>query len=262
MIFKPDFAIGTGGFASGPILFISHYPGVPTVIQEQNSYPGITNKILAKRASKICVAYDNLDRFFDKNKLILTGNPVRSDLQNLAIDSVGAALKFGLEENKKTLLIIGGSNGSWFLENDLQLIWQTGTLYFEKCNEAKKILGSRAQITRFISDMGQAYSAADIVVSRAGALAISELTSIGKTCVLIPSPNVAEDHQLKNALTLVNQNAAVLVEENTIDTQLFSVLKTLIDNPDKQLELSSNAKRMGQPNAVLKIVDCIDQLLL
>jgi UDP-N-acetylglucosamine--N-acetylmuramyl-(pentapeptide) pyrophosphoryl-undecaprenol N-acetylglucosamine transferase len=272
--FKPNVVIGTGGYASGPILWVASILKIPTLIQEQNSYPGVTNRILASRVSKICVAYSGLERFFPPKKIELFGNPIRSEIEFGIYNKKDSLAAYGFTQAKPTVLIVGGSLGakrineavlahcSWFLENDVQLIWQTGALYFEKCNEAKKILGSRAQITRFISDMSQAYSAADIVVSRAGALAISELTSIGKTCVLIPSPNVAEDHQLKNALTLANQNAAVLVEENTIDTQLFSVLKTLKDNPDKQLELSTNAKKMGQPNAVLKIVDCIDQLLL
>lgn len=272
--FKPNVVIGTGGYASGPILWVASILNIPTLIQEQNSYPGVTNRILASRVSKICVAYNGLERFFPAKKIELFGNPIRSEIEFGIYNKKDSLAAYGFTQAKPTVLIVGGSLGakrineavlahcSWFLENDLQLIWQTGTLYFEKCNEAKKILGSRTHITRFISDMGQAYSAADIVVSRAGALAIAELTSIGKTCVLIPSPNVAEDHQLKNALMLSTQNAAVLVEENTIDTQLFSVLKTLVDNPDKQLALSTNAKRMGHPNAVLKIVDSIDQLLL
>jgi UDP-N-acetylglucosamine--N-acetylmuramyl-(pentapeptide) pyrophosphoryl-undecaprenol N-acetylglucosamine transferase len=268
---KPDVVIGTGGFASGPILYIASLFGIPTLIQEQNSYPGITNKILAKRASKICVAYDNLDRFFDKNKLILTGNPVRSDLQNLAIDSVGAALNFGLEENKKTLLIIGGSNGSreinklifnnlnLFESLNIQLLWQCGKIYFEqykKLNNNKNI-----KVYDFIDKMNLAYEVADIIISRAGASSISELCIVGKPVIFLPSPNVAEDHQSKNALSLVKKNAAIMVEEKNINKDFKNSFMGLINNKELQTDLSRNIKKQAKLNATKDIVNEIEKLL-
>ena len=268
---KPDVVIGTGGFASGPILYIASLFGIPTLIQEQNSYPGITNKILAKRASKICVAYDNLDRFFDKNKLILTGNPVRSDLQNLAIDSVGAALKFGLEENKKTLLIIGGSNGSreinklifnnlnLFESLNIQLLWQCGKIYYEhykKLNNNKNI-----KVYDFIDKMNLAYEVADIIISRAGASSISELCIVGKPVIFLPSPNVAEDHQSKNALSLVNNNAALMIEEKNMNKDFKNSFSELINDRELQNELSRNIKKQAKINATRDIVNEIEKLL-
>jgi UDP-N-acetylglucosamine--N-acetylmuramyl-(pentapeptide) pyrophosphoryl-undecaprenol N-acetylglucosamine transferase len=268
---KPDVVIGTGGFASGPILYIASLFGIPTLIQEQNSYPGITNKILAKRASKICVAYDNLDRFFDKNKLILTGNPVRSDLQNLAIDSVGAALKFGLEENKKTLLIIGGSNGSreinklifnnlnLFESLNIQLLWQCGKIYYEhykKLNNNKNI-----KVYDFIDKMNLAYEVADIIISRAGASSISELCIVGKPVIFLPSPNVAEDHQSKNALSLVNNKAALMIEEKNMNKDFKNYFSELINDRELQNELSRNIKKQAKINATRDIVNEIEKLL-
>ena len=268
---KPDVVIGTGGFASGPILYSASLFGIPTLIQEQNSYPGITNKILAKRASKICVAYDNLDRFFDKNKLILTGNPVRSDLQNLAIDSVGAALKFGLEENKKTLLIIGGSNGSreinklifnnlnLFESLNIQLLWQCGKIYFEqykKLNNNKNI-----KVYDFIDKMNLAYEVADIIISRAGASSISELCIVGKPVIFLPSPNVAEDHQSKNALSLVNNKAALMIEEKNMNKDFKNSFSELINDKELQNELSRNIKKQAKINATRDIVNEIEKLL-
>lgn len=268
---KPDVVIGTGGFASGPILYSASLFGIPTLIQEQNSYPGITNKILAKRASKICVAYDNLDRFFDKNKLILTGNPVRSDLQNLAIDSVGAALNFGLEENKKTLLIIGGSNGSreinklifnnlnLFESLNIQLLWQCGKIYFEqykKLNNNKNI-----KVYDFIDKMNLAYEVADIIISRAGASSISELCIVGKPVIFLPSPNVAEDHQSKNALSLVNNKAALMIEEKNMNKDFKNSFSELINDRELQNELSRNIKKQAKINATRDIVNEIEKLL-
>ena len=268
---KPDVVIGTGGFASGPILYIASLFGIPTLIQEQNSYPGITNKILAKRASKICVAYDNLDRFFDKNKLILTGNPVRSDFQNLAIDSVGAALNFGLEENKKTLLIIGGSNGSreinklifnnlnLFESLNIQLLWQCGKIYFEqykKLNNNKNI-----KVYDFIDKMNLAYEVADIIISRAGASSISELCIVGKPVIFLPSPNVAEDHQSKNALSLVNNKAALMIEEKNMNKDFKNSFSELINDRELQNELSRNIKKQAKINATRDIVNEIEKLL-
>ena len=268
---KPDVVIGTGGFASGPILYIASLFGIPTLIQEQNSYPGITNKILAKRASKICVAYDNLDRFFDKNKLILTGNPVRSDLQNLAIDSVGAALNFGLEENKKTLLIIGGSNGSreinklifnnlnLFESLNIQLLWQCGKIYFEQYKNLNN--NKNIKVYDFIDKMNLAYEVADIIISRAGASSISELCIVGKPVIFLPSPNVAEDHQSKNALSLVNNKAALMIEEKNMNKDFKNSFSELINDSELQNELSRNIKKQAKINATRDIVNEIEKLL-
>ena len=268
---KPDVVIGTGGFASGPILYSASLFGIPTLIQEQNSYPGITNKILAKRASKICVAYDNLDRFFDKNKLILTGNPVRSDLQNLAIDSVGAALKFGLEENKKTLLIIGGSNGSreinklifnnlnLFESLNIQLLWQCGKIYFEQYKNLNN--NKNIKVYDFIDKMNLAYEVADIIISRAGASSISELCIVGKPVIFLPSPNVAEDHQSKNALSLVNNKAALMIEEKNMNKDFKNSFSELINDKELQNELSRNIKKQAKINATRDIVNEIEKLL-
>tara|TARA_B110000261_G_scaffold26791_1_gene29610 strand:- start:283 stop:1371 length:1089 start_codon:yes stop_codon:yes gene_type:complete len=268
---KPDVVIGTGGFASGPILYIASLFGIPTLIQEQNSYPGITNKILAKRASKICVAYDNLDRFFDKNKLILTGNPVRSDLQNLAIDSVGAALNFGLEENKKTLLIIGGSNGSreinklifnnlnLFESLNIQLLWQCGKIYFEQYKNLNN--NKNIKVYDFIDKMNLAYEVADIIISRAGASSISELCIVGKPVIFLPSPNVAEDHQSKNALSLVNNKAALMIEEKNMNKDFKNSFSELINDRELQNELSRNIKKQAKINATRDIVNEIEKLL-
>tara|TARA_B110000977_G_C11077674_1_gene491814 strand:- start:2122 stop:3219 length:1098 start_codon:yes stop_codon:yes gene_type:complete len=270
--FKPHVVIGTGGFASGPILWVASLLKIPTLIQEQNSYPGITNKILASSVTKICVAYPGLDRFFPSNKIFVSGNPIRSEIEFANYKKKEALASYGFTTDKPIVLIVGGSlgakrinetvltNSAWFAANNVQLIWQTGKLYFDKCIKTQNTIGSGAQIKAFISDMARAYTAADVVISRAGAIALSELTSLGKTCILIPSPNVAEDHQKKNALFLVNNDAAILVEEKNIDTELFTVLKALLEQPEKQMELATNCKRMAQPRAAHKIVDRIEQI--
>ena len=222
--FKPNVAIGTGGFASGPLLRVAASNNIPTLIQEQNSYPGITNKLLSKKAKKICVAYDGLERFFPKEKIIKTGNPVRQDL--LDIDSKVAEAKkyFNLIEGKKTLLVIGGSLGArrinelvrdeldYFNTLNIQVIWQCGKLYYT----TYKIDGNEKhiQLYEFINNMDLAYAAADIIISRAGASSVSELCIVGKPVIFIPSPNVAEDHQTKNAMAVVRENAAMLIHES------------------------------------------------
>lgn len=271
--FKPDVVVGTGGFASGPILWIASLLRIPCLIQEQNSFPGITNKILASRVQKICVAYPNLDRFFPKEKIQITGNPIRSEIEYGTPSKEASLAAYGFTKDKTTVLIIGGSlgakrlnetvieNSSWFGKNDVQLIWQTGNLYSKRCESAQSALGVNAQIRPFINDMAQALSAADIVISRAGAIAISELTCLGKVCILVPSPNVAEDHQKKNALALVAKNAAILVEEKNMNTELFTQLESLINNPESQILLAKNCKGMEQPKAAEKIVDLIEELV-
>lgn len=271
--FKPDVVIGTGGFASGPILWVASLLKIPTLIQEQNSYPGITNKILASRVHKICVAYPGLERFFPKDKIEITGNPIRSEIEFDLPTKEESLTSYGFEKNKTTVLVIGGSlgakkinetileNSSWFVGNNIQLIWQTGALYYDQCKKAASVLKSNGKIQAFINDMPKAFVAADIVISRAGAIAIAELCSLGKTCILIPSPNVAEDHQKKNALALAKANAAVLVEEKSVKTTLFKALESVLENSEKQQLLAANCKNMGQDRAAQKIADIIEKLL-
>jgi UDP-N-acetylglucosamine--N-acetylmuramyl-(pentapeptide) pyrophosphoryl-undecaprenol N-acetylglucosamine transferase len=268
--FKPDVVIGTGGFASGAVLKVASMLNIPTVIQEQNSYPGITNKLLAKKANKICVAYENLERFFPKDKMILTGNPVRQDLINEASKSEAIAY-FKLDANKKTLLVLGGSLGArrinqliekeldFLLSQNIQIIWQCGKLYlndYEKYNEKENV-----QVTAFIDRMDLVYAAADVVISRSGASSVSELCIVGKPTIFIPSPNVAEDHQTKNAKAISDKNGALLMKENELDTQFEIVFSDLISNESKQAELSENIKKLALPNATKDIVEEIIKLI-
>ncbi len=268
--FKPDVVIGTGGFASGPTLQMANRKGIPTLVQEQNSYPGITNKILSKKADKICVAYDGLERFFPKNKIIKTGNPVRQDLLEISDKRKEAQDFFKLDDTKKTVLVLGGSLGArainklienqleWFINNDVQLIWQTGKLY---SNEYKKHGSSKGiQTHAFLNNMNLAYAAADVIISRAGAGSISELCIVGKPVIFIPSPNVAEDHQTKNALAVTSKNAALLVKENELEGFQL-ILEKLITNENQQKELSNNIKQLALPNATKDIVNEIEALI-
>lgn len=225
--FRPHAAVGVGGYASGPTLKVAGNMGIPTLLQEQNSYAGVTNKLLAKQAKKICVAYDGMERFFDKDKIILTGNPVRQGLRNHEVTREDAIRSFNLDPNKKTILILGGSLGARTINQCLmtnldkvkasgvQFIWQTGKIYIEEARAAVAKAGElpMLHVTDFISDMASAYSAADLVISRAGAGSISEFCLLQKPVILVPSPNVAEDHQTKNALALVNKNAALYVKD-------------------------------------------------
>ena len=265
--FKPDACIGVGGYASGPVLFISALSGIKLFIQEQNSYPGITNKILSKFANKIFVAYDNLNNFFKADKIILTGNPVRVDITNNLPSRIEALSFFNLDKNKKTILIIGGSLGArtinesieqhidLFNQNDLQLLWQTGKIYYDGIIERTKNIDiSDIKIYQFIKEMNMAYAAADIIISRAGALSISELCIIGKPCILIPSPNVSEDHQTKNAMALVNKNAAVLVKDADAKENLGNIILPLMNDEMKLKELSNNIKALAKTNAANEIV--------
>ncbi|CAM3804649.1 undecaprenyldiphospho-muramoylpentapeptide beta-N-acetylglucosaminyltransferase [Flavobacterium cucumis] len=268
--FKPDVVIGTGGFASGAVLKVASMLGIPTVIQEQNSYPGITNKLLAKKANKICVAYENLERFFPKDKMILTGNPVRQDLINEASKSEAVAY-FKLDSNKKTLLVLGGSLGArrinqliekeldFLLGQNIQIIWQCGKLYlndYSKYNEKENV-----QVVAFIDRMDLVYAAADVVISRSGASSVSELCIVGKPTIFIPSPNVAEDHQTKNAKAISDKNGAILIKESELETQFETVFSDLISNESKQVELSQNIKKLALPNATKQIADEIMKLV-
>lgn len=268
--FKPDVVIGTGGFASGAVLKVASMLNIPTVIQEQNSYPGITNKLLAKKANRICVAYDNLERFFPKDKMILTGNPVRQDLINEASKSE-AIVYFKLDVNKKTLLVLGGSLGArrinqliekeldFLLSQNIQIIWQCGKLYlndYSKYNEKENV-----QVVAFIDRMDLVYAAADVVISRSGASSVSELCIVGKPTIFIPSPNVAEDHQTKNAKAISDKNGAILIRESELEAQFETVFSDLISSENKQAELSQNIKKLAKPNATKDIVEEIVKLI-
>lgn len=268
--FKPTIVIGTGGFASGPTLYVASIRGIKTLIQEQNSYPGITNKLLSKKADTICVAYDGLERFFPSDKIVKTGNPVRQDL--LAIESKReVAIKFfDLKSDKKTLLIIGGSLGArainnlieehinWLVENKVQVIWQTGKLYYDEFKKYDALEG--VQTHAFLNRMDLTYVAADFIISRAGASSISELCIVGKPVIFIPSPNVAEDHQTKNALSVVTKNAALLLKESELNMfqNMFLELK---NDLELQQKLSKNIKGLALPNATKDIVLEIEKLI-
>ncbi|WP_291274524.1 undecaprenyldiphospho-muramoylpentapeptide beta-N-acetylglucosaminyltransferase [Flavobacterium sp.] len=269
--FKPDVVIGTGGFASGAVLKVASMLGIPTVIQEQNSYPGITNKLLAKKANKICVAYENLERFFPKEKMMLTGNPVREDLIEVGSKKEEAVSYFKLDASKKTLLVLGGSLGArrinqliekeldFLLSKNVQILWQCGKLYlndYEKYNSKGNV-----QVTAFIDRMDLVYAAADVVISRSGASSVSELCIVGKPTIFIPSPNVAEDHQTKNAKAIVDKNGALLIKESDLDVQFETVFSVLISNENKQIELSQNIKKLALPNATKTIVEEIKKLI-
>ncbi|MDO5970797.1 undecaprenyldiphospho-muramoylpentapeptide beta-N-acetylglucosaminyltransferase [Flavivirga aquimarina] len=269
--FKPDVAIGTGGFASGPLLYVAASKKIPSLIQEQNSYPGITNKLLSKKAKKICVAYDGLEQFFPKEKIIKTGNPVRQDLLEIDSKAVEAKNFFNLKHGKYTLLVLGGSLGAKrineLIEDELdfldtlnvQIIWQCGKLYYQQYkiyNNTKNV-----QVHEFLNDMDFAYAAADIIISRAGASSVSELCIVGKPVIFIPSPNVAEDHQTKNAMAIVNNNAAMIIKEADLDVDFENKFSQLIASPEKQKELGVNMKKMALENATKEIVDEVEKLL-
>jgi len=268
--FQPDVVIGTGGFASGPLLQMANSAGIPTVIQEQNSFPGITNKLLSKKANAICVAYENLERFFPKDKMVLTGNPVRQDLMTIEGKRAEGVAHFNLDPNKKTILVLGGSLGArrvnqliqkeleFFETQNVQLLWQCGKLYFE---EYQKYQSKNVQVMAFIERMDLVYAAADIVISRAGASSVSELCIVGKPVVFIPSPNVAEDHQTKNAKSIADKNGAILIRESELDATFESTFSDLIGNENKQHELSQNIKSLALPNATKAIVEEIIKLI-
>lgn len=269
--FKPDVVIGTGGFASGPLLQSANRAGIPTVVQEQNSYPGITNKILSKKAKSICVAYENLERFFPKDKIRLTGNPVRQDLIDINDKRIDGIAYFKLNAAKKTLLVLGGSLGSrrinqliakeldFFAAQGIQVIWQCGKFYIEEYqhfNEREQV-----QVTAFIDKMDLVYAAADIIISRAGASSVSELCLVGKPVIFIPSPNVAEDHQTKNAKSIVDKHGALMLKESELDEKFESVFKDLLENETEQSALSKNIKSLAKPNATKDIVEEIVKLI-
>ena len=269
--FKPDVVVGTGGFASGPLLQMANSLDIPTLIQEQNSFPGITNKLLSKKANKICVAYENLESFFPKGKMIVTGNPVRQDVLDIDNKRSEAISYFNLDANKKTLLVLGGSLGSrrinqlieteldFLLALGIQVFWQCGNFYMAEYKHFSE--KQRVQVVSFIDRMDLIYAAADFVISRAGASSVSELCLVAKPTIFIPSPNVAEDHQTKNAKAIVDKNGALLIKENELDEKFESVFNKLIHDENLQTNFSVNMKKLAKPNATKDIVDEIIKLI-
>ncbi len=266
--FDPDLAIGTGGYASGPTLRAAAKKGVPCLIQEQNSFPGVTNRLLAKSVQKICVAYEGLEQYFPQDKIIITGNPVRKDLLELGNKKAIAQKTFGLEEGKTCVLVMGGSQGARGInqaikENleqiaglNIQFIWQSGQHFYQEALKAVRGKYERnIRVVEFISEMDLAYAAADILISRAGAIAISELCIVGKPCIFVPLPTAAEDHQTKNAMALVEKKAALLVNNKDAVKLLVKELSALIRNKDLQKSLAENIKKLARPEAARTIAN-------
>jgi len=273
--FKPQIAIGVGGYASGPLLRAAAKKRIPTLIQEQNSYAGITNKLLSKKADSICVAYDNMERYFPKEKIIFTGNPVRENLIENLEEKAEAQKYFGLKKSAKVILIVGGSLGARSINNavlknidlvadsGIQVIWQTGAYYYDKIqNNIGNTKPDNLQIHKFLTRMDLAYSVADVVISRAGAGTISELCLVGKPSVLVPSPNVSEDHQTKNAMALVEKDAAIMVRDNEIDEKLFPAAFKIVEDFEKCKSLAENIKKLAKPDATSSIVDEVEKLVI
>lgn len=274
MDYKPDVVVGVGGYASGPILQVASMMKTPTLIQEQNSYPGITNKILAKKVNKICVAYDGMERFFPSEKIIFTGNPVRRDLYDIQINREEAKASFGIDNDHKTVLIFGGSLGARRINesvegafdmikrhSEINYIWQVGKMYFDEYSCGVVAALPNITVLPFIERMDYAYAAADAVVCRAGALTISEIALINKPAVLIPSPHVAEDHQTKNAMALVNNDAALMVHNAEAKEKMIPTILELLSDEKLQQYLVCNLKKMGRPNATSEIVEEIFKLV-
>lgn len=273
--FRPQVAVGVGGYASGPTLNVAESMGIPTLLQEQNSYAGVTNKLLAKKARKICVAYEGMERFFPADKILFTGNPVRQNLLDCKVTKEAAVRSFGLVPGKQTILIVGGSLGARTLNDSIlgnlplvkqqskvQFIWQTGKYYSEeiKAELARRGCPENLKVMDFISDMSQAYAAADLVISRAGAGSISEFCLLGKPVILVPSPNVAEDHQTKNALALVQKNAALYIADADARRTLLPKAINTVSDLEKLESLSRNVIALARPNAASDIADEVIKL--
>ncbi len=272
--FQPDVAIGVGGYASAPLLYAATSMKIPSLIQEQNSYAGITNKILAKRVQKICVAYEGMEQYFPKERIIMTGNPVRQDIQRVEGKREEALKHFELSPDKKVMLVVGGSLGARTInesiadglgklkEKNIQLIWQTGKAFYERAKSLTKDFAQDGiRSFDFIQQMDLAYAAADIVVSRAGASSVSELALVAKPSILVPSPNVAEDHQAKNAMALVNKNAALIIKDSEAKEKLFNVSMDLISDEAKQRVLKENISKLALKNSAEKIVEEVYAML-
>lgn len=267
--FKPNVVIGTGGFASGPLLKMASILKIPTLIQEQNAYAGITNKWLAKDADSICVAYEGMDKFFPKDKLVITGNPIRKDLLETRSKRATGLDYFQLDPKKKTLLIVGGSLGSQrineliasqlslFKTENLQVLWQCGKLYYDRYSSLET---ETTKVLKFISQMDLAYAVADVIISRAGAGAVSELSLVGKPVIFIPSPNVAEDHQSKNAKSIEDKDAAIMVKESDLDKKFERLFKNLINDSELQKRLSENILTLAKPLAAKTIVEEVERI--
>lgn len=272
--FNPNAVVGVGGYASGPVLFAAQRKSIPTLVQEQNSYAGLTNKILAKKAKKICVAYPAMDMFFPADRIVYTGNPVRKDILNLDGKKETALAHFGLEAGKKTLLVLGGSLGARTInqavlkdmkaldEDGYQVLWQSGKFYFKEMLEKTENSGLKhIHLREFIREMDLAYAAADVIVSRAGALSVSELSLVGKPVIFIPSPNVAEDHQTKNAMAFVNHNAAWILKDDRAVGSLKGKVDELMQDPEIGAALGRNIKSLAKPDAANAIVNELEKLV-
>ena len=271
--FNPEIVIGVGGYASGPTLKVAAWLGIKTLIQEQNSFPGKTNLLLAKKASLICTAYADMDKFFPSEKIMLTGNPIRKDIVDIESKKTEAYTYYNLDPSKKTILIIGGSLGARTLneavENELsslaenreiQMLWQCGKLYFDQISE-RVSLPEQVKLNKFIDRMDLAYAAADLIISRAGATSISELCIVAKPLILVPSPNVSEDHQTKNAMSLVNIDAAVLIKDSQAKDHLLKKAFEILADSNQMSVLSKNCSHLGKPNATKEIVDAVQSLI-
>jgi len=270
LTFRPQIVIGTGGFASGPLLFVAALMGIPGIIQEQNSYPGITNKILGKKVQKIAVAYDGMERFFPSEKLVFTGNPIRNKINNQHINPEEAKAAFGRDPKKKTLVVLGGSLGAqkinqmiasqmaYFEAQQIELIWQCGKLYY---TTYQSMANAHCSIMPFVEHMDQLYAAADLIISRSGAGTLSELCLVGKPCILIPSPNVAENHQMHNAQALAQHGAAFVIAEEDLDKQFIPVFERLWNDEKMGHEMAVQLKKLALPEATNAIVDEIQKLI-
>ncbi|MFD1817433.1 UDP-N-acetylglucosamine-N-acetylmuramylpentapeptide N-acetylglucosamine transferase [Pseudarcicella hirudinis] len=271
--FKPDVAIGVGGYASGPLLLAATMLDIPFLIQEQNSYAGVTNKFLAKNAKKICVAYPNMEAFFPQKKIKITGNPVRKDILEVRSKRNQALAHFGLQSDKKTVLVIGGSQGAKTINEAVdggltslvnagyQVVWQTGKLYIERALKTSEIFKGQVYASDFIYEMDLAYAIADVVVSRAGALSVSELCLAAKPAILVPLPTAAEDHQTKNAMSLVQNHAAILVKDQNAREELIKQTISLLQDTEKQGELSTNIYQLAKPDAAREIAEEVLKLV-
>jgi UDP-N-acetylglucosamine--N-acetylmuramyl-(pentapeptide) pyrophosphoryl-undecaprenol N-acetylglucosamine transferase len=272
--FQPDIAVGVGGYASGPLLFAASLKGIPTLIQEQNSYPGVTNKILSKRAEKICVAYPGMEKFFSAEKIVYTGNPVRALIAGTLPTKAEACAFYGLDANKPVIFSFGGSLGAKTLNNSVeasmnewlnsgaQVIWQTGSFYNkEVMSRWENKIPAGVRILEFIKEMQMAYAAADIIISRAGALSISELCIVGKATILIPSPNVAEDHQTKNALSLTEKGAAIMISDTEAPSRLGETIAELLNDVPRQNVMGEKIKAFAKPDATKDIVQEILKII-
>lgn len=271
--FKPDVVAGFGGYASGPVLRKAAKMGIPTLLQEQNSFPGLTNRILSKKADSICVAYPGMEQFFSAEKITLTGNPIRSEIFSNSISQEDGRKFFGLDTQKTTILAIGGSLGARtinesvceiipdIISKDYQIIWQTGKNYsYKLCNHFDAAKNKNIFVQEFIYEMPQAYAAADVIISRAGAIAVSEIAAIAKPVIFIPSPNVTDDHQTKNAMVFVNHKAALLVKDDVARESLGSALFALIDDKNARSEMCENLKKLAMPDAAKSIAKKIIEL--